>query len=201
MILLGEVLVDEALLRERFVCRLDACHGACCVAGDAGAPLEQDEVPVLEQLYPKVAHRLTAEGRAAVEAQGAAVRGDDGTWETPLTRPGGPCAYVVWEGPVAKCAIEQAHAAGEIDYQKPISCHLYPIRVHRTGQFELMRYDRWDVCAPACANGRALGVPVYEFLRAAIERRFGAEFYAELHALAVARRDAKEARSRMSESD
>ncbi len=108
MILLGEVLVDEALLREQFACNLNACQGACCVAGDSGAPLDPEEVMRLERVFEQVKHRLTPEGLAAIAQQGSAVRGEDGTWETPLTHPGGPCAYVVWEGPVAKCGIEAA---------------------------------------------------------------------------------------------
>lgn len=188
MILLNEVLVDEALLREQFACQLSACHGACCVAGDSGAPLEPDEVGRLERVLPQVQHRLTAEGLAAIAEQGHAVRADDGTWETPLMHPGGPCAYVVWEGAVAKCGIEAGYHAGETDFRKPISCHLYPIRAHHTGQFELIRYDRWEVCAPACAHGRAEGTGVIEFLQAAITRKYGAEFYDELLALAQAHR-------------
>jgi hypothetical protein len=178
--LLGDILLDDVLLKEQFVCDLDACKGACCVAGDAGAPLEPEEVPILERVYAQVAHLLSDEGKAAIAAQGTALRGEDGTWETPLMRPSGPCAYTVFEGGIAKCGIEIAHRQGLVDFKKPISCHLYPIRVHHTEQFEFLRYDRWQVCSAACANGKKLRVPVLVFLREALVRKYGEAWYGEL---------------------
>ena len=129
MIEIDNTLISEEILENDFVCNLDACKGACCVEGDAGAPVEDDEVEILERIYHKVAPYLSEQGRKAIEAQGTAVRGSDGEWETPLIN-GGECAYVVRdEKGIVLCGIEQAYREGKIDWKKPISCHLYPIRL------------------------------------------------------------------------
>jgi hypothetical protein len=191
MLLIQGILVSDELLDEQFICNLTACKGACCWEGDYGAPLEAPEMEVLERIYPQVAPFLSEEGRQAIEAQGCYTHyPDNDSFGTPLVD-NGPCAYMVYdEQGIAKCGIEQAYQAGATDFKKPISCHLYPIRVtgeHERG-LEGLDYERWDICSAACELGRLHQVPVYQFLKEAIVRKYGADFYAELDAAAQYRR-------------
>mgnify|MGYP002776993636 len=180
MIIIQHTVLSDDIRDEKFVCQLTRCKGACCVEGDQGAPLDPDELPILARIYDQVAPFLTPEGRAEIERSGTSVVEADGTLATP-TIGGRECAYALYdELGILKCGIEQAHRAGLIDYPKPISCHLYPIRITKYDGFDALNYDRWDICAPACANGKALGVPVYRFLEGPLTRKYGAEWYAEL---------------------
>lgn len=182
MIEIDDTLISEEILENDFVCNLDACKGACCVEGDAGAPVEDEEVEILERIYHKVAPYLSEQGRQAIEAQGIAIRGSDGEWETPLIN-GGECAYVVRdEKGIVLCGIEQAYREGKIDWKKPISCHLYPIRLKQYTSFIAVNYDRWSICKDACILGRKLQVPIYKFVREALIRKFGEQWYQQLEA-------------------
>lgn len=183
MFQLGNTIVSEDVLEKEFVCNLSACHGACCVDGDAGAPLTEDETKILEHIYPKVKPLLRPEGVAAIEAQGTWVVGTDGDLETPLID-NRDCAYVIFDGPTALCGIEQAYNQKLIDWKKPVSCHLYPIRIKEFSSFSAVNYDKWDICDPACTLGKELEVPVYKFVKEALIRRFGADWYAELETIA-----------------
>lgn len=183
MFQLGNTIVSEDVLEKEFVCNLSACHGACCVDGDAGAPLTEDETKILEQIYPKVKPLLRPEGVAAIEAQGTWVVGTDCDLETPLID-NRDCAYVIFDGPTALCGIEQAYNQKLIDWKKPVSCHLYPIRIKEFSSFSAVNYDKWDICDPACTLGKELEVPVYKFVKEALIRRFGADWYAELETIA-----------------
>lgn len=183
MFQLGNTIVSEDVLDKEFVCNLSACHGACCVDGDAGAPLTEDETKILEHIYPKVKPLLRPEGVAAIEAQGTWVVGTDGDLETPLID-NRDCAYVIFDGPTALCGIEQAYNQKLIDWKKPVSCHLYPIRIKEFSSFSAVNYDKWDICDPACTLGKELEVPVYKFVKEALIRRFGADWYAELETIA-----------------
>jgi hypothetical protein len=179
MIQIGRTLISEELFTEAFQCDLEACKGACCVEGDAGAPLELEEADLLEQEYAAIAPYLLEEGKAAIEQQGKSVIDSDGDLGTPLVN-GGACAYAVFEGGKALCGIEQAWKAGDTPFRKPVSCHLYPVRIQSYQSFDAVNYHRWNICSPACALGRALQQPVFVFLKDALIRRFGAEWYAEL---------------------
>ncbi len=180
MIILQNTVISDDIRDEQFVCQLSACLGACCVEGDQGAPLEASELPVLARIYEAVAPFLTPAGRAEIARVGTSVVESDGTLATP-TLNGRECAYALYDGAgILKCGIEQAYRAGAIDYPKPISCHLYPIRITKYDGFDALNYDRWDICAPACANGKALGVPVYRFLQAPLTRKYGEDWYREL---------------------
>ena len=180
MIILRHTVISDDIRDEEFVCNLTRCKGACCVEGDQGAPLEADELPVLARIYEAVAPFLTPEGRAEIERSGTHVVESDGTLATPTIN-GRECAYALYDAVgILKCGIEQAYRAGVIDYIKPISCHLYPIRITKYDGFDALNYDRWDICAPACTNGRKLGVPVYRFLKEPLTRKYGEEWYAEL---------------------
>lgn len=183
MFQLGNTIVSEDVLEKEFVCNLSACHGTCCVDGDAGAPLTDDETKILEQIYPKVKPLLRPEGVAAIEAQGTWVVGTDGDLETPLID-NRDCAYVIFDGPTALCGIEQAYNQKLINWKKPVSCHLYPVRIKEFSSFSAVNYDKWDICDPACTLGKELEVPVYKFVKEALIRRFGADWYAELETIA-----------------
>ncbi len=175
-------IVSEELLEECFACDLGRCKGICCVEGDAGAPLEEEELEILRREYEAYRPWMTAEGIAAVEAQGFGVRDDDGEWTTPLVN-GAECAYTYREAGVTYCAIERACREGRTTFLKPISCHLYPIRLVRFPDGSVgLNYHRWSVCRPACENGCRLGIPVYRALREPIIRRFGEAFYEALEA-------------------
>ena len=184
MFQLGKTIVSEDILSKEFVCNLSACKGACCIDGDAGAPLTNEETLILAEIYPKVKPFLRKQGIAAIEKFGTSVIGTDGTLETPLIADK-DCAYVIFDGKTALCGIEQAYNQGEISWKKPVSCHLYPIRVKDFTEFAAVNYDKWDICDDACSLGAALEVPVYKFVKEALIRRFGENWYMELEKVAA----------------
>ena len=183
MIELDGKLLSEDIFKKEFVCNLGACKGACCVEGNAGAPLNEEEAKLLDRLYPQFESYLSEAGRTAVEAQGMSVQGL-GELETPLID-GKECAYTFFEEDgTASCGIEKAYIDGKIDWKKPISCHLYPIRVAKYNDFEALNYDRWSICSAACSLGEELKVPVYQFLKEPLIRKYGSEFYDEIENVA-----------------
>lgn len=180
MIEIDDKIVSADLLRECFACDIAQCKGICCVEGNAGAPLEAEEVGILEREYAAYKPYMTPEGIEAVERQGFMVIDEDGDLTTPLVGEA-ECAYYRREGGVTLCAIEKAWLEGRTKLRKPISCHLYPIRVARFANGTVgLNYHRWSVCEPARIRGQRLGIPVYKALREAIVRRFGEEFYRAL---------------------
>ena len=181
MLQIQDTLVSDEVILESFVCDLSRCHGACCVEGDCGAPVEESEKRILEDLLPRIEPYMRPEGIEAVRLQGAWTDDPyDHAPSTPLVN-GRECAYLTFSPDgTALCAIEQAYRDGRIAFQKPISCHLYPIRLSRILSFTALNYHRWDICRDACALGRKLGVPVYESLREPLIRRFGQAWYDEL---------------------
>lgn len=185
MVQIEDKLISEAIFSEEFVCNLTQCKGACCVEGDMGAPLEAHETKILEEIYPKIKPYLRAEAIAAIEEQGTWERDPfDNDFVTPMVE-NKECAYVIFDpGGIAKCAIEKAYQDGVVDWIKPISCHLYPIRVKKYSSFEAINYDQWSICSDACALGKELKVPVYQFLKNPLIRKYGEEFYAELDQVA-----------------
>jgi hypothetical protein len=184
MFQLGKTIVSEEILEREFVCNLSACKGTCCIDGDAGAPLSEDETKIMEAIYPKVKPYLRPEGIAAIEAQGTWVKGEDGDFETTLIE-GKDCAYVIFDGATALCGIEQAYNEGVVSWKKPVSCHLYPIRVKDFTEFTAVNYDKWHICDDACTLGKELQVPVYKFVKEALVRRFGEDWYLELEKVAL----------------
>jgi hypothetical protein len=184
MFQLGKTIVSEEILEREFVCNLSACKGTCCIDGDAGAPLNEEETKILEEIYPKVKPYLRPEGIAAIEAQGTWVKGEDGDFETTLIE-GKDCAYVIFDGDTALCGIEQAYNEGIVSWKKPVSCHLYPIRVKDFTEFTAVNYDKWHICDDACTLGKELQVPVYKFVKEALVRRFGEDWYLELEKVAL----------------
>lgn len=185
MFQLKNTIVSEEIIQRDFVCNLNACKGECCIAGEAGAPLEQEEVEILSSIYEEVKPFLRAEGIAAIDAQGTSITTAQGELETPLVN-GAECAYVTFNDKGwASCGIENAFNAGKIDWRKPISCHLYPVRVQKYSSFAAVNYHRWPICDDACSLGKELKVPVYKFTKDALVRKFGEEWYAELERTAA----------------
>ena len=184
MFQLGKTIVSEDLIEKDFVCNLSKCKGECCVSGVAGAPLEKDEVVILEQIYSTLKPFLRPEGIAAIEQQGTSVKSNLGELETPLVN-NSECAYLIFnENNSASCGIEEAYNKGLVNWKKPISCHLYPVRVKEYSEFAAVNYHKWDICDDACSLGSELKVPVYKFLKEALIRKFGAHWYLELEKVA-----------------
>ena len=191
MLQIDDTIISLEILTEEFVCNLSACKGACCVEGDAGAPLEKTELKILAKEFRAIRPFLRPEGVKAIELQGTSIKDIDGEWVTPL-REGKECAYTVFDADgTAKCGIENAWKAGKTTFRKPISCHLYPIRTKKYESFEAINYNRWHICSDACALGRELKVPVYKFLKEPLIRRYGESWYAELEIAATEFADSK----------
>ena len=181
MIVIQQTLVSEDILDKEFVCNLNACMGACCVEGDEGAFVDEDEKKMLKKVYPIVKEYLTKEGIDAIEKQGYWVTNDEGVLKTPLMKDG-PCAYTIWEKGIALCGIEKAFLDKKVKWQKPVCCHLYPIRISKVGEFDALNYEKWNICKPACKNGKELGVPIFRFVKTALIRKYGEEYYEALEA-------------------
>ena len=172
--------VSTQIFERKFVCDLNACKGACCIEGDAGAPLTLDEIDVIEEDLEAIKPYMRPEGIAAVEESGVFYMDIDNEPVTTLVN-GKECAFVYFdENGITKCSIEQAHKDGKTDFKKPISCHLYPIRAKKFNEFTALSYNEWDICAPACSCGEELNVSVYRFLKEPIIRAYGEDFYKEL---------------------
>lgn len=180
MIEIDNTLISDDLLERKFVCDLNACKGECCVAGDSGAPLEEDEVEIIKSILPKVKPYMNAEGIAEIEKSGVALIDSDGDLVTPLVDGVKHCAFVIFEKGIAKCSIEKAFYDGKVKFKKPISCHLYPVRITKYKQFDAVNYQEWDVCKPACQCGEKLDVPVYKFLKEPLVRKYGKAWYKKL---------------------
>jgi len=180
MIQIEDKLLSDDLFTEHFVCDLSACKGACCVEGDAGAPVSIEEIGQLEADLDHIKSFLNENGKAAIDNNGVFEVDVDGEYVTPLVD-GKECAFATFDDKgIAKCGIEQAHQAGKSDLLKPISCHLYPIRLHKGKHHEALNYHRWPICAPACECGSKLKVKVFRFLKGAIIRAYGEDFYEKL---------------------
>lgn len=179
MIQIDDKILSLDILKKHFCCDLAKCHGACCVQGQSGAPLTQDEVLILEDILKKVTPFLKPEGIRSIKEQGVAIIDGDGDLVTPLID-GKECAYCINEKGINLCAIEKAWINKKIDFRKPISCHLYPIRVKDFNTFLGLNYDQWEVCEPARKLGLEQNIPVYKCLKDAIIRAYGADFYLQI---------------------
>ncbi|MBY5959474.1 DUF3109 family protein [Membranicola marinus] len=188
MFLINDILVSDELLEEKFCCDLGACKGACCVQGDFGAPLEPEERDTLREIYKDVLPVLDKVGRQTIQELGVDTyfpgMNDHGT----TLRPDGACVFTVFdENGMASCGIEKQYEAGIVEFKKPLSCELYPIRVMRNPEtgFTALNFDRWKICQPATVKGNALGLPVIHFLKNALIRAYGEEFYDALDAARI----------------
>lgn len=180
MLVIENKLIDPEILTEKFVCDLTKCKGACCVEGDCGAPLDIEELGFLEEIQEKIKPYLTPEGIKEIDKNGGFVLDkSDRKFKTNLIKKG-PCVYINYENGIAHCGIERAWKDGVVDFRKPISCHLYPIRISKDNMLEEVNYERWSICKAACSLGKKLKVPVYQFLKEPIIRKYGEGFYLAL---------------------
>jgi len=188
MIAIDNKLISDEVVEEQFVCDLNRCKGGCCEDGDAGAPLEKWELEKLLEYYEVIKDYLTPEGIAEIKKHGKYIYDEEFGWVTPTVN-GGICAYGFRdEKGIIKCGIEQAYYDGKLDWKKPVSCHLFPIKISKSKEDPEMEYvnyePREDLCSAACKLGKKLKVPVYLFLKEAIIRKYGEEFYDTLEATA-----------------
>ena len=180
MLQIEDTIISLDLIEHKFLCDLSQCKGFCCVEGESGAPLEREEVAMLEEVLPEVWGDLSTEARCLIDRQGVAYRDVDGDMVTSIVN-GKDCVFTCYDAAgVCKCAIEKAYREGRIAFYKPISCHLYPIRVKRHSSFTAVNYHRWHVCHVAEQLGEKCGLPVYQFLKEPLIRKFGAEWYEQL---------------------
>lgn len=182
MIIINNVIVNDDIIGEDFACNLDACKGACCWEGDYGAPLENEEAVLLEEMQPKLVDYIDKKNRVRLEEEGGIKFYEDKKILGTNLMDNGACIYLNTEGPISYCGVEKAWKDGVVEFRKPISCHLYPIRIeedHVSG-FETLNYDRWDICSAACTKGKKLNIKIFEFAKDALIRKYGEEFYIQL---------------------
>ena len=180
MIQIDDTIISMDCQSEKFCCDLEACKGECCIEGDAGAPVELDEVAELEEALPKVWNELSASAQAVIDRQGVVYTDRDGDLVTSIVN-GKDCVFTCYDDKGnCFCALEKAYREGRSKFYKPISCHLYPIRLKKIGDMTALNYHRWDVCRMAVEKGRQLNLPVYRFLKEPLVRRFGEAWYEEL---------------------
>jgi hypothetical protein len=186
VIAIDNVLVSDDLVEAKFVCDLHKCKGGCCEDGDAGAPLEKAERAIIDEQFEVIRPYLTPEGLEVISQQGKYLYDREFGWVTP-TVGGKICAYGFRDRQgIIKCGIEQAYYDGKLGWKKPISCHLYPIKISKSKTYTNVNYEPREVlCKAACTLGKKLKMPVYQFLKEAIVRKFGADFYETLHQVAV----------------
>ena len=186
MFLVQDVLISKDVFGQKFICDLNACKGVCCREGDFGAPLTDEEIKILKKLYPIIRPYLTEEGQKVLDKKGVAVYYKEPRENgTPLLADES-CAFLTEdENGVLLCGIERAWEDGAIDFKKPVSCHLYPIRISENEEkrFEAMNYEAWEICKAACSLGKREGMPLFRFVKEAIIRKYGADFYADMEAV------------------
>ena len=184
MIAIDNVLVSDEIIEEHFVCDLIKCKGGCCVDGDCGAPLTLQETEIIASIYPQIKSSLAMEYLPEIEKHGTHTIDDEYGYVTPTVN-GGICVYgIIDTAGVVKCGIEKAWKEGKSDFRKPISCHLFPIRIKEHDGYETVNYEpRADLCGAACQLGQKLKIPVYKFLEEALVRKYGTEFYQALEAV------------------
>lgn len=190
MLIIDDKLVSSDLIDQHFVCQLESCKGACCWEGDLGAPFSKAEIDIIDNIKGEIRHRLSDEAIKKIDKVGLWDNFEDKDEKfigTPLLE-NGACVYLIFqEGKFAQCAFEMAYKEGKTDFYKPISCHLYPVRVTESKDkgFIALNYDKWDVCKMACVQGKKLNIPLYQFVKDALIRKFGEDFYDQLNRAAL----------------
>ena len=180
MFRIGKTLVSEDIIENNFQCNISACRGACCVEGDRGATLEKNEAYIIEKNFKKIEPYISKEAKKIIQEKGKYIYDKDGNIETPLVK-GKECVYVHYNlNGSMDCGIEKAYNDGVLGLKKPLSCHLYPIRVKQYSSFTAVNYHKWNICSDACSLGKELKKPLYEFVKEALIRRFGNLWYLEL---------------------
>lgn len=180
MIVIDKTVVSDDIADNYFMCDLEKCKGGCCVEGDLGAPLEKEELLKLDRIYSKVEPYLTEQGKKAIADQGKYIYDEDKEFSTPTIN-GKECAYAIYDDRgILKCGIEKAWEEKKIRFRKPISCHLYPIRITEYDSYDALNYDRWEICLPACGLGKRHRMPLYKFAKDALIRKYGKKWYDKL---------------------
>ncbi len=196
MIVIDNIYISDEVVEEQFVCDLHKCKGGCCIDGDAGAPLTNEELEEVNAATEHVKHLLNDEAVQIIEQEGKYVYDREFGWVTPTMR-NGMCVYgLVDENGIVKCSFEQVYNEGKIKWKKPISCHLYPIKISKSKNTdqEYVNYEPRDpMCNPGCALGQKLKVPAFVFLKEAVIRKYGEDFYEVLTQIADQYYDSKEA--------
>ena len=180
MLEIGNTLISLDLIERFFCCNLDACHGECCIEGEAGAPITKEEYNKLKEILPVVWDDLLPAAKEVINESGVGYIATDGDLVTSIVD-GKNCVFTCYgEGGMCYCAIEKAYCEGRTDFYKPISCHLYPVRLTEYPDFTAINYHRWKICKAAEVLGRKEGIRLYQFLKAPLIRRFGQDWYNEL---------------------
>lgn len=180
MIQIQDTILSNDIFEEHFICDLCKCKGQCCVEGESGAPITLEERAQIESILPEILDDLSPAAREVIDEQGISYVDYDGELVTSLVK-GRECVFAYYdEHGICKCAIDTAYREGRTPVQKPISCHLYPIRLNEYDQFTAVNYHRWSVCQPAVKKGRAEGLPLFRFLKEPLIRKFGEEWYREV---------------------
>jgi len=179
MLQIDDTIVSLALIEKKFSCDLKACKGSCCRYGDTGAPLTADEAAALDRIWPDLWPFLRPEGIRAIEAQGTSLTDIEGELVTPLIH-NEECAYTIIEDGIYRCGIETAYNAGNVDFKKPLSCHLFPVRVKHYRDFRAVNYEEWAICKPGVESGVRHNTDLCVYLREPLVRAFGQEWYNQL---------------------
>lgn len=180
MIQIQHTVISEDIFEEKFICDLCKCKGQCCVDGESGAPITKEEYTEINEILPEIWDDLSPKAQELINEQGIAYTDYDGELVTSIIK-GEECVFTFFdENGVCKCAIDNAYREGRISVQKPISCHLYPIRLKEYVEFTALNYNRWSICEPAVDLGRKNGVPLYRFLKEPLIRKFGEDWYNEV---------------------
>lgn len=180
MLEIDDTLISLDVVEKKFLCPLDTCHGICCYEGDSGAPLEDNEALQIETLYPQIKNSMTANSMECAEKLGLTMIDAEGELTTAIHPDKGACIFAVQCDGIWKCVIEEAWERGVTDLKKPISCHLYPIRLKKLKTHTAVNLHFWPICTPAFKEGRKHDLPVYQFLKEALIRKFGEEWYSKL---------------------
>jgi hypothetical protein len=188
MIIHEQTILSEDLFEKNFICNLSKCKGACCVEGDQGAPLSKEEIELIANDIEAIKPYLTDASLNAINQKGFWETDPEGDLVTTCL-PSGECNFSRYENGILSCGMEQAWKDGKTTFRKPISCHLYPIRIKQVGEYDALNYHTWDVCKPACKLGDEHKVPVYSFLKDALIRKYGESWYNELDGIAQALRE------------
>ena len=179
MISIDKTIISEEVINKQFCCDLSKCFGECCVQGDSGAPLEEEEIGIIEDLLDDIIPYMTEAGIEVAKLKGVFDYDQDGDYVTTLANEK-ECAFVYFENNIALCAIEKAFLEGKIKYRKPISCHLYPIRITKYAGFEAINYHKWDICELALIKGKQEQIPLYKYLKEPLIRKYGKDWYGKL---------------------
>lgn len=182
MIEIGRTIVSLDILEKHFMCDLAKCKGACCIEGDSGAPITQEEAETIKEVYPQVKKYLSGKNKKIIREQGLYYVDNDGELVTSLVG-NQECAFTFWDkNKVLKCAFEKAFFEGEISFRKPVSCHLFPIRITEYKRFDAVNYERLDICKPGRECGSSAKLPLYKFLKEPLIRKYGEDWYKQLEA-------------------